>query len=218
MTVNSRIINTFLRWSPHALDVPLSTGARIQIMPSLADLPRARKPQFAAVIASEGLLVVWDDDVDNIVRRAEEIEQELIELVWAAGEETESVDEIAKEKNAAYVTTAEVDEESGQARPQERPTHLLNTILVGLTLIVVITMLGAGMRSVMTEVLTDGNYLRLAFILLTPIQIFFTLVSLEHWIASLRASWQSGLSRHSSSPRSWLAAWRSASGPSNKCK
>ena len=177
-----------MRWSPHALDVPLSGGARIQIMPSLADLPRARKPQFAAVVASEGLLVVWDDDVNNIVHRAQSIETELMDLVWAAGEETESFDDIAKEKNGVHVTEVEIDEESGQVRPQERPTHLLNTILVAFTIIVVVTMLGAGLRSVMTEVMTDGNYLRLAFLLLIPIQIFFTLVSPQPWVVPRRES------------------------------
>lgn len=37
-------------------------------------------------------------------------------------------------------------------------------------------MLGAGFRQIAVEVVVDKNYLRCAFILLTPIQVFFTLV------------------------------------------
>lgn len=61
MTINSRVIKTFLAWSPDALDVPLKNGLRVQVLPSMEELPRARKAQSAAFIASEGLLIVWDD-------------------------------------------------------------------------------------------------------------------------------------------------------------
>ncbi len=62
MTVNSRVIKTFLQWSPEAVDVPLMNGLRVQILATIDDLARARKHQFAAFVASEGLLIVWDDD------------------------------------------------------------------------------------------------------------------------------------------------------------
>src|SRR5882757_7502605 len=86
MTVNSRVIKTFLQWSPDAIDVPLLNGLRIQILPTIEDLPRARKHQFAAFVASEALLVVWDDEALHLVARAKSIESELMELVWKTGE------------------------------------------------------------------------------------------------------------------------------------
>src|SRR5437868_6351406 len=89
MTVNSRVIKTFLQWSPDAVDVPLLNGLRIQILPTIDDLPRARKHQFAAFIASDAILVVWDDDALHIIQRAKHIESELMELVWKTGESTE---------------------------------------------------------------------------------------------------------------------------------
>ena len=200
------------------MDVPLANGLRVQILPSIADLPRARKHQFAAFIADEGILVVWDDDSNNIIARAKKIESELMELVWQAGNEAESVNDFAKEKSGVIVTEAEVDEESGQLRPQERATHLINTVLVGFTLVVVIVMLGAGMRSVAIEVMVDQNYLRLAFVLLTPVQIFFTLVSLApvllcttifRYVVTHTKSFHK-LIRTSSSPKSSLVVSLSA--------
>ncbi|KAH6855413.1 glycosyl transferase family group 2-domain-containing protein [Chaetomium sp. MPI-CAGE-AT-0009] len=170
MTVNSRVIKTFLQWSPDAVDVPLMNGLRVQILPTIDDLPRARKHQFAAFVASEGLLVVWDDDALHLVQRAKAIESELMELVWKAGG-----DEDEDEKGGPIVTEPEVDEESGELKPEKRPVHMLNTYLVSLTLILVTVSLGAAFRQLAIEVSVDGNFLRLALVALFPVQIFFTL-------------------------------------------
>lgn len=170
MTVNSRVIKTFLQWSPDAVDVPLLNGLRIQILPTIEDLPRARKHQFAAFVASEALLVVWDDDALHLVERAKLIESELMELVWKNGPSDDD-----GEKKDPNVAVFEIDEESGEFIPEKRALHLQNTVLVALTLILVITFLGAGARQLAIEVEVDGSYIRLALLALTPVQIFFTL-------------------------------------------
>ncbi|KAL2150159.1 hypothetical protein VTH82DRAFT_7835 [Thermothelomyces myriococcoides] len=170
MTVNSRVIKTFLQWSPDAVDVPLMNGMRVQILATIDDLPRARKNQFAAFVASEGLLIVWDDDALHLVKRAKAIESELMELVWKVGAEDNE-----DEKGAAAVEEAEVDEESGELKPEKRPVHLLNAFMVSLSLILVMLSLGAAWRQLAIEVSADGNYIRLALVALFPVQIFFTL-------------------------------------------
>ena len=172
MTVNSRVIKTFLQWSPDAVDVPLMNGLRVQILPTIDDLPRARKHQFAAFVASEGLLIVWDDDPLHLVQRAKAIESELMELVWKTGNSTDEEDE---KKGFGAVEAAEIDEESGEVKPEKRPIHLQNTILLSLTLILVTVALGAAWRELAMEVSVDNNYIRLALVALFPIQIFFTL-------------------------------------------
>jgi hypothetical protein len=173
MTVNSRIIRTFLEWSPEAVDVPLLNGLRIQILPTVEDLPRARKHQFAAFIASEALLIVWDDEALNLVVRAKDIESQLMELVWSAGEKGDNED--GGDKKEPNTEVYEVDEESGEISVRARPLHLQNTILVSLTLILISTTLGAGARQLAIETAVDMNYMRLLLLCLTPVQIFFTL-------------------------------------------
>jgi hypothetical protein len=170
MTVNSRVIKTFLQWSPEAVDVPLMNGLRVQILPTIDDLPRARKHQFAAFVASEGLLVVWDDDALHLVARAKAIESELMELVWKTGNDDEE-----DEKKGPTVADVEIDEESGEVKPEKRPVHLLNTYLVSITLVLITVSLGAAFRQLAIEVTTDNTYIRLALVALFPIQIFFTL-------------------------------------------
>lgn len=174
MTVNSRVIKVFLGWSPDAVDVPLMNGLRVQILPTIDALPRARKHQFAAFVASEAILVVWDDDALHLVQRAKAIESELMELVWKTGQPEDA--EEGGDSKTPNGTTVEIDEESGKIKPQFRPTHLLNTILVAFTLVLIVTVLGAGFRELAIEVAVDKSYLRLAFVALTPVQIFFTLV------------------------------------------
>jgi hypothetical protein len=170
MTVNSRVIKTFLQWSPDAVDVPLLNGLRIQILPTIEDLPRARKHQFAAFVASEALLIVWDDEALHLVQRAKAIESELMELVWKTGE----VDD--EEKKDPNVGVYEIDEESGELIPEKRGLHLQNTVLVAITLMLIMTMLGAGFRQLAIEVDTNsGTYIHLALLALTPVQVFFTL-------------------------------------------
>ena len=145
-------------------------GLRVQILPTIEDLPRARKHQFAAFVASDGLLVVWDDDALHLVQRAKAIESELMELVWKTGNEEEG-----DEKKGPTAVGAEIDEESGALKPEKRPVHLLNTYLVSFTLVLVTVSLGAAFRQLAIETSVDGSYLRLALVALFPVQIFFTL-------------------------------------------
>ncbi|KAH8661986.1 glycosyl transferase family group 2-domain-containing protein [Xylariales sp. PMI_506] len=172
MTVNSRVIKTFLLLSPNAVDVPLMNGLRIQILPTVDDLVRARKHQFAAFVASEALLFVWDDDALHLVQRAKDIEAELTELVWQAGE---YADEDEKNPNLFGISGMEIDEESGQLLPEKRPVHLLNTYLVSITMVLIIVSIGAAFRQLAIEISVDRYYIRLALIGLFPVQIFFTL-------------------------------------------
>ncbi len=161
---------------PDAIDIPMKNGLRIQILPYIDDLGRAKKNQFAAFIAEEELLVVWDDNANNLVKRAKVIEAELMEIVW--GNDDDDEEDTIDEKNGVKRKTVDLAQlESGEILPEYRPTNLLNTILVACTLIIVITLLGLAARSLATEIAVDHGFIRLAFLALVPVQIFFTLVS-----------------------------------------
>ena len=173
MTVSSRVIKAFLQWSPDTLDVPLTNGLRIQVLPTIDDLPKARKHQFAAFIAQEQYLVVWDDDALNIHKRAKSIEGELMELVWRTHEEVQ----MDERKDPAQVAVEELDEESGEVTLESRPTHLQNSVLVALSLTLLTVVIGAGYRELAIEIAIDHDWTRLAFIALTPAQLFLSVVS-----------------------------------------
>lgn len=92
-----------------------------------------------------------------------------MELVWKTGETEE------EDKKDTNVGVYEIDEESGEIIPEKRGLHLQNTVLVALTLMLIMTTLGAGARQLAIETDSDGTFLRLALLALTPVQIFFTL-------------------------------------------
>ncbi|RMX71440.1 hypothetical protein D0869_15632 [Hortaea werneckii] len=177
MTINSRVVKTYLSWTPNAVDVPLKNGTRVQVLSTMHDLPKARKAQSCAFVASEGLLVVWDDDAKNLIPHGQAIESELMDLVWRTGDQGLEEEEAENEKavKPPRVTAEEIDEESGEYKPEVRATHLQNTVLVAITLCLVTVLLGLGWRSIASEIQGDGNYIRIAFVLLTPIQIFFSM-------------------------------------------
>lgn len=182
MTINSRVVKTFLSWSPNAVDVPLKNGMRVQILPTIEDLPKARKLQFAAFVAADGLLIVWDDDPENLFKRAHAIESELMDIVWRAtgpdvppddSDDLAEIDE--KHSKVPRVVATEIDEESGEYITPPRKLMILNSLYLSFALCVVVVMLGAGFRQIAIEVAVDGQYLRCILVLMVPVQIFFTL-------------------------------------------
>lgn len=177
MTVKSRVIKTFLDCSPDAVDVPLMNNLRVQVLPHVKDLVNAKKNQNAAFIASEQLLIVWDDDALNLVPRAKAIEEELLRIVMGTGVDEKDDDEDGMMKKGPQVVEAELDEETGEY-VSKRPTNIMNSNLVGGTLCIIVVLIGLGCREIATEIKVDMDYTRLAFLALTPVQIFFTLVSI----------------------------------------
>lgn len=156
--------------------MPLPNGLRVQILPTIDDLINARKNQFAAFVASEHLLVVWDDEALNVIPRAKAIEKELMDLVWRTGEPEDLEEEDAEVKKGPPVVDTEFNEETGEY-VSKRPTNIQNSVLVGITLLIITIMLGAGFREIAIEIAVEHGWQRLAFLSLTPVQIFFTLVS-----------------------------------------
>lgn len=148
------------------------------MLPCVDDLPKARKNQCAAFLAAESLLVVWDDDPTKVVERATAIEDELMHLVWRAGEAADTEQGSDVEKGPAVVE-AEVDMETGEAIPEHRPTNIINSVQVALTLMLIITMLGFGYKQIAFQLLVDKGWWRLAFLVMTPVLVFFSLVSLH---------------------------------------
>ncbi|EJD00575.1 uncharacterized protein FOMMEDRAFT_112123 [Fomitiporia mediterranea MF3/22] len=59
-------------------------NTRIQILESMNRLPRADKEQCGAFIRDERVLVIWSDNLDNIIPIVQDFEDKLIKLVWRA--------------------------------------------------------------------------------------------------------------------------------------
>jgi hypothetical protein len=172
MTVSSGVIEPFLEWSADAVDVPLLNGLRIQILPTFNDLYQARRHQYAAFIASEALLVVWDDEPTHLLQRAKSIEAELLKFVWFKST-TAAQDEKALMESSEH----EVDEETGLMANKERPILLYNCFLVGCSLCLLTVLIGLGYVKIADEVSELHEWISLVFLVMTPVNAFLTLVS-----------------------------------------
>jgi hypothetical protein len=171
MTVSSEVIEPFLSWSPDAVDVPLLNGLRIQILPTIEDLYRARRYQYAAFIASDRQLVVWDDDPTHLLTRAKAIETELLQVVW------QTTDDLIAEKDLAMSTT-ESDPEAGPSTGEvfKRPVLLYNSFMVACSVCLLTVLIGLGYTELVQEVIEIRKWVSLTFLIMTPVNIFLTLV------------------------------------------
>lgn len=170
MTVRSDVIEPYLNWSPDAIDIPLLNGLRVQILPGMEDLHRARRHQYAAFIASDSLLVVWDDDPLHLLVRAREIESELVRFVW------DYTENINNEKEPLSSSVSEFDEEAGTAIAKERPIMYYNSILVACSVCLLTVLIGLGYQNIASEVLQLQRWASLGFLAMTPVNFFLTLV------------------------------------------
>ncbi|KAG9677624.1 hypothetical protein KCU95_g15013, partial [Aureobasidium melanogenum] len=184
MTVNTRVIKLFLHNNDSPF-IPLKSGLRLQVLPDMSYLPRCAKHQFAAFIADRGILVVWDDDPRHLIKRAEDIEQALMKMVWRQdGEEEEEVSE--KEKTAE-ININEIGADSEEAGAFEKPRRIVLTqaICNALTLCLIIVVLALGWRKVAIEIGYDGGYARIAFLLCFLPQFWVSLFFFQALIGNL---------------------------------
>ncbi|GAO51991.1 hypothetical protein G7K_6079-t1 [Saitoella complicata NRRL Y-17804] len=185
LTIDSKLVKKILQKLPQSsTDVPLLDGTKYQIIDTMSDLTRARKHQYSAFIRDEQILVVWADAADEILHRADEMEQRLLQLVWGAGRienllkgangKTPVIEELDLEKGDEYY------DEDGEYIPEvKRRVILINPICVSITLALIIMVLGAGWRQLAGEIVVDHSYVRLLLLILTPIEVFFTLFFMQ---------------------------------------
>ncbi|KAI0074901.1 hypothetical protein K474DRAFT_1647395 [Panus rudis PR-1116 ss-1] len=195
----------------------------IQILPTMAALPRADKEQSPAFIRDEKVLVVWTYNLDDIIPACKDFEDKLIKLVWkrrslflsdmsstigsqssdesgkAVASEPASVSEkeaqqskenenftSSKDKakprsrcGLGYWFTKKEDVEKIATGPSARPIRLFTPFYAGLAAALSIFFVGSGVKTLLEEVVLDGNWVRFALLVTTPfffcISLFFSL-------------------------------------------
>jgi len=163
--------------------VPLPGRLRVQMLKRMADLPKCQVHHFAAFIEDLRMLVVWDDEPEHLLSRADELEQRFMELIWLGSNSSDNSDADADEKDkgesfGAGVTHESVDGatlEEGLEK-DERPVRLQASLVVAGALGLCISCLGLGARNLALQIRVDGDYTRLVILLQFPIIIFLSMV------------------------------------------
>ncbi|KAK5031090.1 hypothetical protein LTS07_004825 [Exophiala sideris] len=181
MTVNTAIIKLFLHDNSLKY-VPLESGLRLQILPSTSHLPECQKHHFAAFIQDYKTLVVWDDDPNHLLQRVQNIEKQLISMVWKEqGDDDESVPPYTSAVPSTVNLNAgegAQDLENTVVLPR-RPIVLIQPILTAITLILLISAISRGWRAMAIEIKVDKNWMRLAFLLVVPLQSWLGLFFMQ---------------------------------------
>ncbi|KAI9831674.1 MAG: hypothetical protein M1819_004740 [Sarea resinae] len=181
MTVNTRFIKAFLH--RHNMNyVPLPDGLRLQIIPSISELPQCQRHHFAAFIADRAILVVWDDEPRKLFARAQKIEEQLMEMIWT--ENGPSDEKIVEKLSSVHVSAVPSDDDSGvdpEEAPLEkpRPTVLIQAVLTAITIALVLASIGSGFRKVANEIGVDKKWIRLAFLIVVPLQLWLALFFMQ---------------------------------------
>lgn len=182
MTVSTPVTRTILESMQYVeLDyVPMPNGLRVQVLKTMSDLPRCQIHHFAAFLEDLRILVVWDDDPEHLLQRAEDLEAKFVKMIWGDREEQTTEIEKTEDPRALADEGTEAADlgklEAGTAEQERRPVRIVSSVIVGFTVCLAIACMGLGWRRLAMECKVDKNFLRLALLVLTPVQLFFSMV------------------------------------------
>lgn len=181
MTVSTPVTRTILEGMAHRElgYVPMPNGLRVQVLKTMSDLPQCQIHHFAAFIEDLTILVVWDDDPELLLQRAETLEESFVTMIWVGGGEIAEEDENGDLKTLAGKGIDGADPrvlEAGTVGQERRPVRIVSSIIVALTICLATTCMGFGWRRLAMECKIDRQFARLALVLLAPAQLFFSMV------------------------------------------
>jgi membrane glycosyltransferase len=182
MTVNTRVIKILMQSNDQS-SIPISEKLRLQVLPDISYLSRCAKHQFAAFIADRGILVVWDDQPEKLISRAQALEKGIMDLIWNMNAEQEFSE---KGNKSSGVSIHEVDTTESQEDLTEKPRRivLLHSITTSITLCLIILTLGIGYRKIAEEIALDSSYTRLALVATVPLTIWVSFFFFQALVGS----------------------------------
>lgn len=181
-------------------ELVMKGGYQLQIVESLAAVTSSsvRKFQYAAILRKEGILLVWQDDVTQILPHAQKMEDRLLSYVWGKNARlssppgmspftgqtplqspTPSVSNYSMHMEKGVMVTTDEASDSGEGLDRSgpdvpesvnRPVMLHSAIFVGLGVCLAIVLVyGFSVGQLVSEALLDGNFIRLALIAACPL-------------------------------------------------
>jgi hypothetical protein len=177
MTVSTKVIEMIVTRTDLSY-VQIQYGKRLQIAPNFQSLPYCQKNHSAAFIKSHNLLVVWEDDPQKLLTRAQGIQDALVKMIW--GDEIARVNDKAIVKSIG-VEVADPDEflsEVEHSLEPPRRLRLWQTCYTSIAITMLTVAIGSGWRQVVIQQYHEPNLLRLLFAVAIPAQAWLSLVIL----------------------------------------
>lgn len=201
--------------SPNQTELRFKDGSQLQIIESMtmAQPSSVKKFQYACVCRQERVVLVWQDDIQNILPQATRMEERLLSLIW--GDEALPFNLLQLPTAPPSVTSTPISASVGTATPRfekspaavvyevmddmlekdpsvERPESLSRPVLrtssvfIGLAICLSFCLLwGVYVGKLFRECLLDGSYIRLALIAPVPLLILISLFFFQTIFSSL---------------------------------
>jgi hypothetical protein len=81
MPVSTTVVKLFLQ-DESLMHMLLDSSLRLQVLSDISALSGCQKRQFAAFVRIDNILIVWDDDLNYILKCLQPIEDQSITMVW----------------------------------------------------------------------------------------------------------------------------------------
>lgn len=180
ISIKDRVVTVLLS-QPDLLYIPIQDNLRLQVVPDVEYIPRCQRSQGAAFCKNQDMLVVWGDSVDATEQRADKYLKQMVEVFsqgLGAYSEKEKDNVVVKEmpmdgSEDAY--SGDMDPEDNVQEPR-RKIVLIQATLTAMTLLLIVAAIGSGFRQIAIEIGIDHDYIRLAFIIAVPFQMWLALV------------------------------------------
>ncbi|KAL7418822.1 hypothetical protein Q5752_006506 [Cryptotrichosporon argae] len=187
------VFRNYLDVNPDLYELFIDADTRIQVLDTISDISAARKNQYAAFVRDEGVLVVWADDVGEVIPAAKWLDGALVAFVWsvesdvprlgyhsAAGSlyNLEKVAEEVEDKEGNIAAPAADDHVEDPVRfelessRKARPRVMIAPVLAGIGAAGAISLMGLGLRSLVIRYIYDGDASRFALAAVLPLLLF----------------------------------------------
>jgi hypothetical protein len=192
---------------PGQTEIRFKDGSQLQIIDSLsfAQPSTVKRLQYACVCRQERILLVWQNDLQEIIPQATRMEERLLSLIWGEAKlpfnilqmptRTPSIMSSGlssmggfatpmneKEKGISTIkvddSVEDLEKDSSVDRPESlaRPVMRTSAFFVGMSMcLTLVLLIGVYIGKLVSECLLDGTYIRLALIAPIPLLICVSL-------------------------------------------
>jgi hypothetical protein len=190
-------------------DLVMRDGSQIQVLESLSDIltMNVRRFQYCCVLRRERIVLVWHDDLEEIIPHALRLEDRLLSLIWGTkvspfgattipaspdvsrpGSVYGGMTQYGSTQKLAQLSIEDVqdlDEEKAKFSPEslERPVYVTSALFAGLAVLLVIVLaFGLATAKLVVETMVDGQMVRFALAAALP---FLIMVGLYLYVVAI---------------------------------
>lgn len=164
MAMSSKITSMILRHLPPTIKrVPLGHSTRIQVIDTYEDFMSIRKAQSATFVRENSSLIIWTQDVHEILQLGHDLEEKIVNMIW---------DENYDLEKGPVSAFNEGDPEKSDVNDAGRSVSNMTPIIVATAIMATAVFIGTDLHEVVLQIKADDNYRAIAILIYFPIMLW----------------------------------------------